>query len=156
VPRYNRREAHSDLAAKEYRAMAEFRYQVRCFLRFSELEARRAGIQPQQYLLMLAVKGLAPGVKPTIRTLSERLQIEHHSTVELVDRSVERGLVVRQGNPGDRRHVVVNLTAAGEKLLRRLALRHRRELGSLGVAMRRALADLVKTLPQPDEISGGS
>jgi DNA-binding MarR family transcriptional regulator len=135
--------------------MAEFRYHVRCFLRFSELEARRAGIQPQQYLLMLAVKGLATGVKPTIRTLSERLQIEHHSTVELVDRSVERGLVVRQGNPGDRRHVVVSLTAAGEKLLRRLALRHRRELRSLGVAMRRALAELVKALPQPDKISGG-
>src|SRR5262245_38534659 len=77
---------------EEYRALAEFRYLVRRFLAFSEAAARAAGLRPQQHQLLLAVKGLPAGMKPTIRVLAERLQLRHHSTVELADRMEEQGL----------------------------------------------------------------
>ena len=66
-----------------YKAMAELRYQIRRFLRFSENAARQAGIEPQQHQLLLAVRGLPDALKPTIGVLAERMQLQHHSTVEL-------------------------------------------------------------------------
>ena len=72
-----------------YKAMAELRYQIRRFLRFSENAARQVGIEPQQHQLLLAVRGLPDDVKPTIGVLAERMQLQHHSTVELIDRLVE-------------------------------------------------------------------
>ena len=72
---------HQKLA--EYQALAEFRYQIRCFLHFSEQLAREAGVEPQQHQLMLAVKGAPADVEPRIGYLAERLQIQHHSAVEL-------------------------------------------------------------------------
>ena len=73
--------------------MAELRYQIRRFLRFSENAARQAGIEPQQHQLLLAVRGLPDALKPTIGVLAERMQLQHHSTVELIDRLVERGFL---------------------------------------------------------------
>src|SRR5579862_3295158 len=80
----------------DYRAMAELRYQIRRFLRFSEEASRKEGLEPHQYQLMLAVKGLPEGVRPRISELAERLQIKHHSTVELVNRLETRGYLRRQ------------------------------------------------------------
>jgi len=72
----------------DFKAMAELRYQIRRFLRFSENAAREAGVEPQQHQLLLAVRGLPDDLKPTIGALAERMQLQHHSTVELVDRLV--------------------------------------------------------------------
>jgi DNA-binding MarR family transcriptional regulator len=123
--------------------MAELRYQIRRFLRFSESAARRAGLAPQQQQLMLAVKGLPEGVKPTIRVLAERLQLQHHSIVGLVDRLVERGFLVRLRATDDKRQVLVKLTRNGEQLLRRLASHHQNELQSVGPCFLTVLQSLL-------------
>jgi DNA-binding MarR family transcriptional regulator len=119
-------------AQPNYRAMAEFRYQIRRFLRFSEHAAREAGLEPQQYQLMLAVKGLPDAEKPRIGDVAERLQIQHHSTVELVDRLSKRGLVRRRRSDNDRREVLLELTPKGERLLQELAMHHRSEIREMG------------------------
>jgi DNA-binding MarR family transcriptional regulator len=123
----------------DYRALAEFRYRLRRFLRFSEEAARKAGLEPQQHQLLLAVKGLPKESKGTIGALAERLQIQHHSAVELVDRLAERGLVRRLRDPSDRRQVLVRLRPSGEKILRELSIYHLAELSVIG-------PDLVKVL----------
>lgn len=127
-----------------YQTLAEFRYQLRCFLRFSEQAARAAGLEPQQHQLLLAVKGLPEGKKATISTLAERLQIAHHSAVELVDRLNERGFIERCRGEGDHRWVFVTLTPQGEEVLRNLSLAHRAELQSTGPALVEALTLLLK------------
>ena len=123
-------------------AMAELRYQIRIFLRFSENTARQAGIEPQQYQLLLAVKGLPHSLKPTIGALAERMQLQPNSTVGLVDRLVERGFLFRLRATGDRRQVLVKLTHDGEQLLRKLALHHLHELQSVGTKFKNVLQSL--------------
>lgn len=112
--------------------MAELRYQIRRFLRFSENAARQAGIEPQQHQLLLAVRGLPDDLKPTIGVLAERMQLQHHSTVELIDRLVERGFLCRLRATDDRRQVFVKLTRDGEQFLEKLSLHHLQELQSAG------------------------
>jgi DNA-binding MarR family transcriptional regulator len=107
-----------------YKLMAEFRYQIRRFLRFSEDTSRSGGLEPQQYQLMLALKGLAPDVRPRVGEIAERLQIQHHSTVELVDRLARRGLIKRRRSDSDRREVLLELTPRGDKVIQEMALRH--------------------------------
>lgn len=131
-----------------YRAMAEFRYQIRRFLRFSEQAARAAGLEPQQYQLMLALKGMGDESDHRIGEIAERLQIQHHSTVELVDRLNRRGLVRRRRSNEDRREVLLELTTKGEKLLQELALHHRDELRETGPSL---IAALRKALREPGE-----
>ena len=116
------------LSLADYRALAGFRHELRRFLHFSEEAARDVGLEPQQHQLLLAVRGMPAGSAATVGALAERLQLRHHSTVELVDRSEARGLVRRASHPDDRRQVIVALTAAGAGLLRRLSLVHRTEL----------------------------
>lgn len=107
-----------------YKLMAEFRYQIRRFLRFSEDTARAGGLEPQQYQFMLALKGLTADVRPRVGEIAERLQIQHHSTVELVDRLARRGLIKRRRSDSDRREVILELTPRGDKVVQELALRH--------------------------------
>ena len=115
-----------------YREMADFRYQLRRFLRFSELAAPAAGLEPQQYLLLLALRGLPQGMQPTVGVLAERLQLRHHSTVELVDRLERRGLVRRVRGAHDRREILLRTTPRGGRVLRRLAQHHREALRMVG------------------------
>ncbi len=129
-----------------YRAMAEFRYQIRRFLRFSEQAAREAGLEPQQYQLMLALKGMGDDTDHRIGQIAERMQIQHHSTVELVDRLTRRGLVRRRRSTQDRREVLLDLTSKGEKLLQELALYHRDELRESGPGL---ISALRKALREP-------
>jgi len=136
------------MADAEYRALAAFRHSIRKFLRFSEEAARAAGIEPQQYQLLLAVRGLPPEVEPTVGELAQRLQIQHHSAVELLDRSQRRGLVRRARSRGDRRQVLVELLPKGEKLLRELAMHHRDALTGAAPALVQALELLLKAAPQ--------
>lgn len=137
------------ITAGEYRALSEFRYQIRRFLHFSEQAARHAGLEPQQHQLLLLLKGLPPEVQPRIGAIAERLQIQHHSAVELVDRLVRRGLVKRQRGSGDRREVLLELTARGEKVLETLSLHHREVLKSAGPSLVGALQTLMKRVQHP-------
>ncbi len=127
------------LKTANYQALAEFRYQIRRFLRFSEEAAREADLEPQHHQLMLAVKGAPDGVEPRIAYLAERLQLQHHSAVELVDRLVKRGLIERSRGDEDRREVHVKLTTRGERMLKDLTLHHREELRTAAPALVTAL-----------------
>jgi DNA-binding MarR family transcriptional regulator len=129
----------------EYEALAEIRYRIRRFLVFSEASARDVGIEPQQHQLLLAIRGLPEDVPPTIGRVAERLQIQHNSTVELVNRSCEKGLVEKHANAGDRREVRLQITARGMRLLEKLAVAHRNELRDAAPALVDALMALVES-----------
>jgi DNA-binding MarR family transcriptional regulator len=129
----------AQLTIRELQDLAEFRYQIRRFLRFSEDQARAHGIEPQQHQLLLTIKGLPDGVRPTIGELASRMLIRHHSTVELVNRLTEHEAVERVAAATDHREVLVRLTKKGEALLRSLSLAHHEELRAKG-------PELMKTL----------
>ena len=136
---------NNDLKTTDYQALAELRYQIRRFLRFSEGAARHAGIEPQHHQLMLAVKGAGEGPGPPIGYLAESLQVQHHSAVELVDRLAKRGLIQRTRSEADRREVHVRLTARGERILKQLTLHHREELRTLAPALVSSLKKVMIT-----------
>jgi DNA-binding MarR family transcriptional regulator len=118
------------LNLSDYQALAEFRFQIRKFLRFSERAVRSAGLEPGQYQLMLAIKGMPDGVRPRIRELASRMHIQHHSAVELINRLQRGGYVRRERAQDDRREVLLALTGKGERVLEELALHHHEELRS--------------------------
>jgi DNA-binding MarR family transcriptional regulator len=129
-----------DITLSQYQALAEFRYQIRKFLHFSENAARGAGLEPQQHQLLLAVKGFAgQGDGPTIGYLAERLKLRHHTTVELVDRMEKRLMVYRRIGKEDRRRVIVGLTKDGEGVLDRLSNEHITEIQQMGPGLIQAL-----------------
>ena len=127
----------------DYRALAELRYQIRVFLRFSEDAARRAGIEPQQHQLLLAIKGLPADSRPTIKALAERLCVQHHTAVALVDQVTMREWARRERNEADRREILVSLTPSGERLLRRLSVLHRDQLRGVGPTLVAALSAIL-------------
>ena len=134
----------SDLTLGEYRDLAEFRYQIRRFLHFSEQQVRALGLEPQQHQLLLAIKGLPDGRPSTIGELAGRLHLKHHSVVELVDRLEKQCLVSRRADQQDHRQVLVELTRSGDHLLRQLTLAHHEELETAGPALARSLQTLMK------------
>jgi DNA-binding MarR family transcriptional regulator len=115
----------------DFEALADFRYQLRRYLRFSEEITHAAGLTPLQYLLLLQIKGFPGRDWATVGELAERLQAKHHGVVSLISRGEEAGLVRRRPNPGDRRRVEVHLTRKGDRCLEQLAHLHRRQLLSL-------------------------
>lgn len=117
-----------DLSHEEFRKQAEFRFRVRSFLASSELNSRRAGLDPNQFQLLLAVKGLPCTLEPNVSTLARRLMIEGNSAVELVDRCVKKGLAERFTGGKDKRHVFVRLTDLGHDLVEKVALQNRQEI----------------------------
>ena len=127
-----------------YRAMAEFRHQIRRFTSFSEQVAEVAGVASQQHLLLLSLRGLPAGTRPTIRGLADRLLLKHHSVVELVDRSERMGLVRRVADRHDRRQVMVELTAKGERVLQQIFITNRRQLSAQSSELSRALVRLTR------------
>jgi DNA-binding MarR family transcriptional regulator len=128
----------------EYETLAEFRYQILRFLRFSERAARAQGLNTQQHQLLLALKGLPAGTKPTIGALAERLQLRHHSTVELVDRLAGRGFVARASDQADHRLALVRITPRGSTTLRRLTQIHDEELHAAGPLLLDALRKVLR------------
>jgi len=132
------------LTLSDYQALAEFRYQIRRFLHFSEQVVKRSGLERGQYQLMLAIKGMPAGVRPRIRELANRMQIRHHSTVELVNRLEAGGFVHRTRAQDDRREVLLALTPKGEKTLAELALHHHDELSSAGPELATALRRIMR------------
>jgi DNA-binding MarR family transcriptional regulator len=129
----------------EYEGLADFRYALRQFLRFSEEASRAAGLKPQQYLALLALKGFGRSKGLTIGELAERLQVRHHSTVGLVDRLVSLGLVRREMGQVDRRRVYVQLTQHGAAKLERVATANRGELHRISSRFRLLLRILKTT-----------
>jgi DNA-binding MarR family transcriptional regulator len=129
----------------EFRALAEFRYQIRQFLNRSEKAARSAGLEPQQYLFLLAVRGLPVGREPTIRELAERMQLRHHSAVEMVNRLERQQLLRRERSQSDRRQVNLHLTRRADKILSRLAQQRITELRTAAPALVRALTAVIRS-----------
>jgi DNA-binding MarR family transcriptional regulator len=113
---------------RQYEALANFRYRMRQFLRYSEEITRKHGMTPLQYQLLLQVKGYPGREWATISELAERLQAKHHGVVSLITRCQRLGLVKRERSDADQRAVHVRLTAKGEAALSRLAVLHRDEL----------------------------
>jgi DNA-binding MarR family transcriptional regulator len=126
----------------QYEALAEFRYALRRFIRFSEEAARAAGVTAQQYQALLAIRGFPARDKVTVGELAERLQLRHHSAVGLIDRLELEKLVARAPSGADRRQVFVELTDRGEELLENLASVHREQLKRIGPGIRQLLERL--------------
>jgi DNA-binding MarR family transcriptional regulator len=124
-----------DLTVKQYRLLAELRYQIRRFLAYRDQTARDNGLEPQQYQVLLAIKGATQGTEVTIGRLAQRMLVRHHSAVEMIDRLATHGLVTRARHPEDRRKMLVHLTAKGGRVLRELALSSREELRNSGPAL---------------------
>jgi DNA-binding MarR family transcriptional regulator len=131
------------LDQSDYQRLAEFRYHLRGFLKFSEHAAAQMGLSPQQHQALLAIKG-TPGGCVTIGILAERLGIRHNSAVELIDRLITNGLAKRRQNPEDRRQVFIDLTNRAGRILSKLSLAHRNEMRKLAPLLRRLLAPFEK------------
>jgi len=128
----------------EYQALAELRCRIRKFVREGDGVATAAGLEPQQYLLLLMIRGIPEGQEATVSTLAERLALKHHSVVELIDRLEVRGYVRRNRSREDRRSVLVSLLPRGEKLLEEVAQHRISELRSSGAALVNAITSLLE------------
>src|ERR1700746_710893 len=140
------------LTLSDYQALAEFRFQIRRFLHFSERAVQAAGLERGQYQLMLAIKGMPEGVRPRIRELANRMHIQHHSAVELINRLESGGYVRRERARDDRREVLLALTPKGERVLGELALHHHEELRSAAPDL---VAALQRLMPEKEAKSRG-
>jgi DNA-binding MarR family transcriptional regulator len=127
---------------QDYELLASFRYALRRFLHFSEAAARRAGVTPQQHQALLAVKGFGKGRSFTVGELAEKLQVQHHSAVGLVNRLVALRLARRVKSQTDARQVCLELTAKGEQMLQMLSTSHREQLRSMRPEMEAVIARL--------------
>jgi DNA-binding MarR family transcriptional regulator len=125
----------------DYQALAEFRYQIRKYLDFSDAAAKAQGIEPRQYQLLLAIRGLAGDTEATIGALAEQLRVRHHSAVELVNRAEANQLVVRE-RIGTQ--VFVCLTRQGERVLEHAVEERLPELRAAAPALVKALQRLSK------------
>jgi DNA-binding MarR family transcriptional regulator len=135
---------NTDVSVDDYRALAEFRYQLHLYLALSDQAARSAGLHPGQYRFLLTLKGLPDGTEPTISNLAERLGLRHHSTVELIDRLEEGGLIYRERSERHRSFVFVRLTPKGDNVLRRLVASRKAELQKAGPLLVKALNTLTR------------
>src|SRR6202048_2499589 len=138
-----------EITTNEYRALAELRYRIRHFLHEGDAVAQAAGLEPQQYLLLLTIRGLPPGGEATIRTLAERLALKHHSVVELIDRLETHGYVRRTRGRDDRRRVLVSLLPRGERMLEQVARHRIGELRATGHELVRTIDPLLEKTSAP-------
>jgi DNA-binding MarR family transcriptional regulator len=132
------------IAGTEYRALGELRYLIRRFLQEGDLTAKQCGLEPQQYLLLLAIRSLPEGREATISALAERLSLRHHSTVELIDRMESHAYVKRIRGREDRRQVLVSLQPRGAKLLEKVVEQRIIELRANGRDLVAAISSLLE------------
>lgn len=116
----------------DYENLLSLRTAWRRFERWSEQQARAAGLTPAQHQLLLAVKGHRNERGPTIGEVADYLLLRHHSAVGLVDRADAAGLVTRRRDADDHRVVRLRLTRKGAQRLERLSALHLEELKRLG------------------------
>jgi DNA-binding MarR family transcriptional regulator len=138
-------------AQSSLKSLAEFRFQMRKFLNFSEMASERCGIPAQQYQLMQVIAAMPEGQQASITYLSERMILRHNSTVELVDRAERAGLVRRESDPRDMRRSLVQLTAQGNEVVERLVAEHLRELAPLCEVLIQALRELQGAVERPTD-----
>jgi DNA-binding MarR family transcriptional regulator len=135
----DRRQTRADAQADDYQALAQFRFQLRRFLSFSETAARDAGLTPQQHQALLAIKGFSSAEPLSVGELAEFLLVRHHTAVELVDRMTRLRLLERIADEDDSRRILVKLTKKGEQKLRMLSKIHLQELQTASVALTKIL-----------------
>jgi DNA-binding MarR family transcriptional regulator len=136
---------HNSVSVQQLRSLAEFRYQMRRFLSFSEAASEGCGIGAQQYQLMQVIAAMPEGQQSSISYLAERMILRHNSMVELVDRAERSGLVRREHDEKDLRRSLVLLTSQGEAMLQRLVVQHLEDLVPKCDALIRALQELQRT-----------
>jgi DNA-binding MarR family transcriptional regulator len=144
------------ITAQEYQALAELRYRIRKFVREGDAVANASGLEPQQYLLLLTIRGMPEGQEATVSNLAERLALKHHSVVELIDRLETHGYVRRTRSREDRRSVLVSLLPRGEKMLEEVAQHRISELRATGATLVNAISSLLENGrgPKDKEESG--
>ena len=135
----DKRQTHADAQVVDYQALAQFRFQLRRFLSFSETAARDAGLTPQQHQALLAIKGFSSAEPLSVGELAEFLLVRHHTAVELVDRMTRLRLLQRIADEDDSRRILVKLTKKGEQTLRMLSKIHLQELQTASVALTKIL-----------------
>lgn len=118
-----------------YARLLALRTGLREFERWSEEQARAAGLTPAQHQLLLAVRGHGDPRGPTIGEVADYLLLKHHSVVGLIDRADTAGLVTRTRDDEDHRVVRLRLTPAGAKRLEALSALHVEELERLAVRL---------------------
>jgi DNA-binding MarR family transcriptional regulator len=146
-----------EITGAEYQALAELRYRIRKFVREGDAVASAAGLEPQQYLLLLMIRGIPEGQEATVRNLADRLALKHHSVVELIDRLEAHGYVRRSRSHEDRRSVLVSLLPRGEKMLELVAQHRIGELRATGAALVHAISALLENghAPREEQKSAG-
>lgn len=123
----------------DYEALANFRFELRKFLAFSDAAAAKAGLTPQQHQALLTIKGFSTKIPVSIGELAKLLFIKHHTAVELVDRMTKLGLLSRVVDDTDARRALIKLTREGELRLRKLSKIHAAELGAVGPTLMKIL-----------------
>ena len=142
------------LTTDDYARLAAFRHAMRAFLHFSDEAMAEVGLTGRHYQALLILRARPAGDAVTINDLAQLLFLKHNSTVGLVDRLAEGGLVVRKPSRTDRRKVELRLTERGSRLLVRLADRHHEELQRIGPELERFFHDLSAGAPQRDDAGG--
>jgi DNA-binding MarR family transcriptional regulator len=132
------------ITTPEYQALAELRRRIRRFVHEGDAVACAAGLEPQQYLLLLMIRGIPEGQEATVSNLADRLVLKHHSVVELIDRLETHGYVRRNRSREDRRSVLVSLLPRGEKILEDVAQHRIGELRATGAALVNAISSLLQ------------
>jgi DNA-binding MarR family transcriptional regulator len=132
----------SELTRADFEHLLAFRISLRRFQRWSEDQARAAGLTHVQHQLLVAVKGHPGAAPPTVSDLADYLLLRHHSTVELVDRAELAGLVRRTADARDARLVRVRLTAKAERILDELTPAHLVELHGLAAVLDQLVAEV--------------
>lgn len=136
------RRGEPGLSSEQYAAIADFRYQLRRFLVFSEGAAMKAGLPPQQHQALLAIAGHRGGEPPSVGVLARQLLIAPNTAAELVHRMEQGGLLTKTASVDDRRRTELGLTPKAEAILRRLTAAHLEELRVLEPALMRALGGI--------------
>ncbi|MGY0570907.1 MarR family winged helix-turn-helix transcriptional regulator [Bradyrhizobium sp. RDM12] len=143
------RRTGSAMRDSDYAALAQFRYQIRSFLAFSETAAAEQGLTSTQHQALLGIKGFVRPGPATVGDIARFLLIRHHSAVELIDRLAKLGLVSRGADPADARRVHLKLTKKGEQKLQALS---RKNLEELRRAASPALSRLLKSFGESSEV----
>jgi DNA-binding MarR family transcriptional regulator len=123
------------LTEADFARLLQLRTGLRRFLRWSEHQARAAGLTPAKHQLLLAIRGHPDPAGPTVGEIADYLVLRHHSAVGLIDRAVAEGLVTRNGDPGNRSVVRVTITPLGIEKLDDLSEVHLEELAHLAPTM---------------------
>jgi DNA-binding MarR family transcriptional regulator len=116
------------LSGDQISMLFTFRRAMLQFTKWSEHRVRTAGLTPQQYLLLLAIRARSGDEPPSVGRLAADLLIRPNSANELINRAEAIDLVRRERDTRDQRVVRVSLSGHGTELLESLATEHLAEL----------------------------